>query len=67
MKLHKIEMYVPDFEDSGINDVLLDLDNLGNFIYIVKETKTADIGEWSDDHIVNQMSTTIEKFREYFE
>ena len=68
MKLHKVEMYIFDFEDAGRDEILLQLE-YSNFPYVfaVKEQGTADIGEWSDDHILNQMSTPVEEFRKYFE
>lgn len=68
MKMHKVEMYIFDMEDIGKDEILLQLE-YSNFPYIfaVKETGTADIGDWDDNHILNQMSTPVEKFREYFE
>lgn len=68
MKMHKIEMYVLDIENVGEHEVLVQLENC-NFphIFAVKETGTVDIDDWSDDHILNQMSTPVEEYRKYFE
>lgn len=65
--MHKLEVYVIDFENYGTDNYITELRSLdcgGSFL--VKSSDTADIGEWHDDHECNKGSTPIEKFRSYF-
>lgn len=66
MKMHKLEVYVVDFEDYGVEEYVNMLYNhkYGNFQ--VKHHETADIGEWSDGHPLNFRNTPPSEFRRYF-
>jgi hypothetical protein len=66
MKLHKLEVYVIDFDGSGVNDIKTELQNTDFFHVVVKDSETADIGEWSDDHELNFGNASAETFRKYF-
>lgn len=66
MKMHRFEIYVPDFEDSGIDNVLFELDNIPHFMVIPMLAQTADVGAWDDKHELNNRNTPIEEFRKYF-
>ena len=66
MKLHKLEVYVYDFEDYGVDNIIRSLEDARNWVLTVKDSQTADIGEWTDDHILNKQGTPIEVFRSYF-
>ncbi len=65
--MHKLEVYVIDFENYGIKDLIIELEQLDIGLIIVKDSTTTDIGEWSDDHELNKKITSLNKFREYFE
>ena len=65
--MHKLEVYVIDFENSGLDDVRVSLEQNRYFSVNVMSADTADIGEWDDDHVLNKTSTGIETYRSYFE
>ena len=59
MKAHLITVLVVDFEDCGaeaVTDLLVGNRRLSAQAI---ETKTADIGEWDDDHPLNRRSTVV--------
>ena len=66
MKFHKLEVYVVDFENSGIGDIIAEIEQNRYFCMNVQAHETTDIGEWSDDHELNNCNTPVERFREYF-
>ena len=66
MKMYKVELYILDFEDSGAQDYVATIAQELNTITKVGEIKTADIGEFNDDHELNFIKTDIETFRKYF-
>ena len=66
MKMHKLEVYVFDFENSGLENVVASIENNRHYCISVKESQTADIGKWDDDHILNKSGTPLEVFRSYF-
>ena len=56
MKAHLITVLVIDHEDAG-HESCAQLVAIGGCVNAYPiETKTADIGEWSDDHPLNQTS-----------
>lgn len=68
MKMHKIEVYVIDFEDFGAEDcaamIRRDLPD-----YVLTHTNvvgTADIGEWHDKHKFNYSQTANSDYEWYF-
>ena len=67
MKFHRIELYVPDFEDDGLDQILWELDSNPHYVVIVKEAKTTEIEGWGDSHPLNKKDTPVEEFRKYFE
>lgn len=65
MKLHKIELYVADLNnDSSIEDVKTEIvDNISDdFTLWIGTCKTKNIGEWDDDHPLNDTRTNITKW-----
>lgn len=67
MKAHKIELVIVDFEDYGPGDFLIDVKQSSrNYLVKTISTKTADIGEWDDDHPLNDRSTPKEEILKYF-
>ena len=66
MKFHKLEVYVYDFEEYRIEDIIMSLENARNCVVTVKDSQTVDINDWTDDHILNKQGTPIEVFRSYF-
>ena len=68
MKMYKFEVYVIDYDDNGAEELIKDIDSEYTAYNIkVMDYKTADIGEWTDDHILNFYTTPVEVYREYFE
>lgn len=66
MKVYKFEVYVLDIEDHGIDEAIRELD-CRHFCVVIKDQATADIGEWDDDHVLNQSNTSVDVFRSYFQ
>lgn len=66
MKMHKLEVYVIDFDDIGIDDIVAELEDISMGMVQVKSGATTDIGKWHDDHELNQYTTPVEVFRKYF-
>ena len=52
MKMHRLVVYVVDFNDSGISDICSLIEEVHGAK--VEEADTTDIGEWSDDHELNR-------------
>ncbi len=57
MKAHKIEVVVLDFEDYGVDEYINIISNHRHLSASCLENKTVDIGEWSDDHPLNNRKT----------
>lgn len=53
MKAHKIEILVIDFEDYGVDDAIVEIEQSRNLHGTVLKSSTFDIGEWDDDHPLN--------------
>jgi hypothetical protein len=64
--MYKLEVYVIDFDNSDKYDIINDIENSRYYSVNVQSHEVADIGEWSDDHELNQGSATSEQFRKYF-
>lgn len=65
MKLHKIELYVADLNnDSSLEDVKDELDNRISeyFTVWIGKCKSKSIGEWSDNHPLNDTRININKW-----
>lgn len=64
MKAYKIEIFVIDFESGCKEDLLRVLDNNKHYNFQVKEVKETDIGEWRDEHELNQRRTCEKAYKE---
>jgi hypothetical protein len=65
MKAHKFTICFIDFENYGKEAYEHFFEHM-QVSPMILESDTADIGEWSDDHILNQFGTPKEVFEEYF-
>ena len=69
MKAYKFEVYVIDYDGIGVDNVISSLENdIDYFSTTVLNPEVGDIGEWTDDHELNQTSFSreIERWRKYF-
>lgn len=66
MNLHKLEVYVFDYEGAGLENIISNIEGHRHLFALVKQSESADIGQWSDDHILNKAGTPVEVFRSYF-
>lgn len=68
MLVHKLEVYVLDTENWGIDNVVIEMEQIDYFSATVKTQETIEIDddEWSDDHPLNNGNISLEKFRSYF-
>ena len=67
MKVYKIEVIVLDFNNCGIEECKLLIENTRHIHPHCGDYQTIDIGEWDDDHPHNQNSTDQSKyFREVY-
>ena len=61
MKIHRIVMYVIDFDNMGADEVKSTLEHTRYPNHCISptiaEVQTRDIGSWSDEHPLNQRST----------
>lgn len=61
MKIHRVVLYVIDFDGLGAAEVQQVIENTKYpnrcISPSVSEVQTRDIGQWSDEHPLNQMST----------
>jgi hypothetical protein len=68
MKLHKLEVYVIDFDDHGLENVVGILEDALGLSVTVIDAETAEINDWkdrNDDHLLN-ITTNASDFRKYF-
>ena len=67
MKMHKIELYVVDFEDYGIDNFITEIEQLDISACVhCKNERTVDIGDWDDNHIANRQDVTHEQLEMFF-
>jgi hypothetical protein len=67
MKMYKLEVYFIDFDDRGADHVTEIIENNRHYSLSVEDIEEADIGEWTDEHVLNIPSCNmVEKFRAYF-
>ena len=61
MNIHRVVLYVIDFDDLGANEVQQVIENARYSNHCispkVSEVQTRDIGPWSDEHPLNKTST----------
>lgn len=62
MKAYRIVTYVVDHEDMGLDAILDELDRSKWIAVRTGAIDEIDIGEWDDDHPLNQMSTDVEAY-----
>jgi hypothetical protein len=66
MKMYKFEIHVLDFEKLGPEQYEEMLDNVRHIIGKVFHVKSTDIGEWSDDHLLNK-TNDIDTWNKYYD
>jgi hypothetical protein len=70
MKVHKITLYVIDFDDVGVDAVKEELKNTEYANHCINplslSSHTRDIGEWSDDHPLNFFTTRDTELNKLF-
>lgn len=54
MKAYKIEIVIIDHEDRGPNEIIDIINCVDDIMMSPYAVKVADIGEWTDDHPLNQ-------------
>ena len=64
---HRLEVYVLDFENYGVDCVCANLGRIDNFYFKVADYQTTVIPEWTDDHELNKIKCTSETRRKYFD
>ena len=67
MKAYLMTICVLDFEDYGPDEYATLIKQHRNISATVVGTKTADIGEWDDDHPLNKRNTSIDEIKAYFQ
>lgn len=65
MKVHKYTLYVFDFEDYGVEEYKILIDYTIDRANAIFHEGTAEIGEWDDDHELNQTDDQM-TFEKYF-
>jgi hypothetical protein len=66
MLMHKIEMYVIEFEGLSSEQLIDEIKFRLDGIVCIGSVKSADIGEFEDDHELNKRSATVEQHEKYF-
>jgi hypothetical protein len=66
MKMHKVTMYVIDFEGRSADEIVDEIKFYVDGIVRVAEIKEADIGPFEDEHELNQCDATVEQHEKYF-
>lgn len=64
MKIHKLEVYVLDFEEFGPKEYKNIIENKIDFVKVFVQGSSSDI-DWTDDHVLNKKTATIETWRKY--
>jgi hypothetical protein len=63
-KVHKFEVYVLDFEDYGPENYITVIQNEIDFASVFYQGTSKEF-EWTDDHQLNKISSTVETWRNY--
>ncbi len=70
MKIYKLEVIIIDFDEVGEEDIIdiLETTRYPNRCISpnIIDVKSADIGEWDDDHELNRINLTKEQYNKYF-
>jgi hypothetical protein len=64
MKIHKLEVYVLDFEEFGPDEYKNIIENKIDFVKVFVQGSSSDM-EWADDHVLNKNTATIETWQKY--
>jgi hypothetical protein len=65
MKAYKVEILVVDHDHDGAAQIEYILESVDAFATVMS-IREADIGEWSDDHLLNLKSSMKEEFNRLF-
>ncbi len=69
MKVHKVELYIVDFDEVGARGVIETIENAKYpnrcISPQVKHVRTKEI-EWSDEHPLNNLKTADKAYRDLF-
>lgn len=65
-KLHKITMYVIDFEGRESDDLVDEIKFRIDGIVHIANIEAADIGKFDDDHELNHQDATVAQHEKYF-
>ena len=66
MKAYKVELLIIDMENVGESEIVELLENIKYIYPQVKDIKSVDIGEWSDNHPLNKQDTYEEEYKKLF-
>jgi hypothetical protein len=70
MKAYKVELLIIDHDRLGINGIIHELENVSypnDCIYpSIMNIQERDIGEWSDEHPLNNRYTSEEEYSRLF-
>jgi len=70
MKVYKVELMIIDFDGLGANEIQSVIENQkfpNRCIFPdVMDISERDIGEWSDDHPLNNTRTSASEYRKLF-
>jgi len=66
MKVYKLEVYVMDVYDEGEKTIVQCIEDSDYFSCYVKDVKSVDAGEWSDDHPLNRIETSAKELEKLF-
>lgn len=70
MKVHKIVLFVVDFDEVGQQGAIEAIENAHYPNRCISprtiSAETADCGDWSDDHPLNKLSTEKDEIRRLF-
>ncbi len=64
MKAYRIVTYVIDMENHGLDTILYEVERSRHVNISTGAIDEIDIGEWDDDHPLNQMDTDVEAYFE---
>lgn len=66
MKVYKFEVMVVDFENLGAGQIKVELERSRYLMANVMSVDSKEIGEWSDDHLLNHTDTMTDEFKRLF-
>jgi hypothetical protein len=66
MKAYKVELLIIDMENVGESEIVELLESTKYIYPQIKDVKSVDIGEWSDNHPLNKQDTCKEEYKKLF-